>query len=89
MDVGDLQRLLPEGFTVSEPTPGLYRADGPLTPQVVATITTWCAGQGAMPEELSTGGGSLAEAYFEITSRATPPGSTASGATTPGEQASA
>jgi ABC-2 type transport system ATP-binding protein len=89
MDVGDLQRLLPEGFTVSEPSPGRYRADGPLTPQVVATITTWCAGQGAMPEELSTGGGSLSEAYFEITSKATPQGPAAAGAPNPEGQASA
>jgi ABC-2 type transport system ATP-binding protein len=70
MDVEDLARTLPEGFTATESTPGSYRVDGPVTPQVVAAVTSWCAGQGAMPEELSTGGGSLSEAYFEITSRA-------------------
>jgi ABC-2 type transport system ATP-binding protein len=70
MDVDDLTRSLPEGFAVTEAAPGSYRVDGPVTPQVVATVTSWCAGQGAMPEELSTGGGSLSEAYFAITSRA-------------------
>jgi ABC-2 type transport system ATP-binding protein len=70
MDVDDLTGSLPEGFTATESIPGNYRVDGPITPQVVATVTSWCAGQGAMPEELSTGGGTLSEAYFEITSRA-------------------
>ncbi len=70
MDVGDLTRQLPDGFSAIESSPGQYRVDGPVTPQVVASVTSWCAGQGAMPEELSTGGGSLSEAYFEITSRA-------------------
>ncbi len=70
MDSAELSRVLPEGLTTTESAPGLYRVDGAVTPQVVATVTSWCAAQGAMPEELSTGGGSLADAYFEITSRA-------------------
>ena len=69
MDVEDLTAHLPEGFVATEVDPGQYRVDGPVTPQIVATVTSWCAGQGAMPEELSTGGGSLSEAYFEITAR--------------------
>ena len=90
MDVDDLTRLLPEGFSAIESTPGRYRVDGPVTPQVVASVTSWCAGQGAMPEELSTGGGSLSEAYFEITSRAGQVGRRAPKAThVPGGQAHA
>ena len=69
MDVADLTRRLPDGFTALESSPGRYLVDGAVTPQVVALVTSWCADQGAMPEELSTGGGSLSEAYFEITSR--------------------
>jgi ABC-2 type transport system ATP-binding protein len=70
LDVGDLTRRLPPGFSATESTPGHYRVDGALTPDIVAAVTSWCASQGAMPEELSTGGGSLTEAYFEITARA-------------------
>ena len=36
MDVADLTRRLPDGFTALESTPGQYRVDGPVTPQVVA-----------------------------------------------------
>jgi ABC-2 type transport system ATP-binding protein len=90
MDVEDLTRLLPDGFSAIESTPGQYRVDGPVTPQVVASVTSWCAGQGAMPEELSTGGGSLSEAYFEITSRAGPvEATTTEGTHVPGGQAHA
>ncbi len=79
LPVADLTGLLPEGFTAVESAPGHYRVDGPVTPQIVAAVTSWCAGQGAMPEELSTRGASLTEAYFEITARAVP-GSPATGA---------
>jgi ABC-2 type transport system ATP-binding protein len=82
MDVADLSGHLPDGFSAIEPSPGRYRVDGPVTPQIVASVTSWCAGQGAMPEELSTGGGSLSEAYFEITSRAGSGGATTADATT-------
>ncbi len=70
LDVDDLSRTLPEGFAASEPTAGQYRVDGAVTPDVVAAVTAWCAAHGAMPEDLGTGGGSLMDAYFEITARA-------------------
>jgi ABC-2 type transport system ATP-binding protein len=77
LPIDGLLEALPPGFGGREPTPGQYRVDGPVTPDVVAAVTAWCAQQGAMPEELSTGGGSLSEAYFEITARSsatpTPP----------------
>jgi hypothetical protein len=38
-----------------------------------------------MPEELSTGGGSLSDAYFEITSRAGTVGASSAEATAPAE----
>jgi ABC-2 type transport system ATP-binding protein len=77
LDVDDLTGHLPEGFVASQPTPGQYRVDGPVTPEVVAAVTAWCAAQGAMPEDLGTGGGSLTDAYFEITARAEPAAGTA------------
>ena len=69
LPVNDLADRLTDGLVVQEPSPGQYRVDGPVTPAIVATVTAWCAEQAAMPEELSTNGGSLTEAYFEITAR--------------------
>lgn len=67
--LGPLVEVLPEGLIAHEPSPGRYRVDGPVTPHIVAMVTAWCAEQGAMPEQLGTAGGSLEEAYFEITAR--------------------
>ncbi len=67
--VDALTGRLTGGLVVTEPSPGEYRIQGTVTPEIVATVTAWCAEQAAMPEELSTIGGSLAEAYFEITAR--------------------
>ena len=65
----DLAARLGPGLSADEPSPGKYRVTGPITPGTVAAVTAWCAEQGAMPEQLTTGNGSLAEAYFEITAR--------------------
>lgn len=73
MAVEDLSARLTGGLVAREPSPGQYRIDGPITPEIVATVTAWCAEQAAMPEELSTSGGSLAEAYFEITAHSKRP----------------
>ncbi len=67
LPVGQLAAGLPAGLTCVEVGPGSYRVAGPVTPQVVAMVTAWCAEQGVLPEHLSTGGTSLAEAYFAIT----------------------
>jgi ABC-2 type transport system ATP-binding protein len=69
LPLADLAARLGPLLSVGEPSPGRYRVDGPVTPATVAAVTGWCAEQGAMPEQLSTGAGSLAEAYFEITAR--------------------
>ncbi len=84
LPIDGLLATLPPGFGARESTPGQYRVDGSVTPEVVAAVTAWCAQQGALPEELSTGGGSLAEAYFEITARdGTPPTAPPGGTSTP------
>ncbi len=73
----DLTPQLPAGLVATETAPGHYRVQGEVTPRAVAAVTAWCADQGAMPEELSTTGGTLADAYFEITARSRPVGTTA------------
>lgn len=73
LDVADLRSGLPAGFEVVESTPGSYRVAGPITPHTVAAVTAWCAAAGAMPTDLSTGGATLAEAYFELTTRTQAP----------------
>ncbi|MGB8021637.1 MAG: ABC transporter ATP-binding protein [Candidatus Nanopelagicales bacterium] len=69
LEVADLTRSLPPGFAAAEPVAGQYRVEGPITAEVLASVTAWCAASGAMPTQMSTSG-SLAEAYFELTAQA-------------------
>lgn len=72
LDVAALTAALPGSASASEPAPGDYRVDGPADADLVAAVTAWCAAAGAMPSQLSTTGGSLAEAYFALTASTAP-----------------
>jgi ABC-2 type transport system ATP-binding protein len=60
-------QALPEGARVEEVSPGRYRVDGGATPQMLATVASWCAQHGVQPRHLSVGTESLADAYWRLT----------------------
>lgn len=64
-----LAAALPEGYRVHESSPGNYRVLGPVNPQVVSTVTAWCAQQGVLAEELHIGKRDLEEVFLELTGR--------------------
>lgn len=64
-----LRLALPEHVTVVEAVPGRYRVSGPVDPQVVATVTAWCAGHGVLPHGLSVGQRTLEDVFLERTGR--------------------
>ena len=49
-EAAGLQAVLPAGSRVRELGPGEYVVDGVLDPQLLATVTSWCADRGVMPE---------------------------------------
>ncbi|WP_424186033.1 ABC transporter ATP-binding protein [Actinokineospora sp. G85] len=69
MDTALLLAALPEGCRVSEPTTGGYLVTGVVDPQVVSTVTAWCAQQGVLAEELNVGRRSLEDVFLELTGR--------------------
>lgn len=69
LDTGLLTAALPEDYLVRELTPGTYRVDGHVDPQVVSTVTAWCAQQGVLAEHLHVGGRDLEEVFLELTGR--------------------
>ncbi|AUI57943.1 ABC transporter ATP-binding protein [Amycolatopsis sp. BJA-103] len=69
LDTGLLTAALPEGHLVRESAPGTYLVEGAIDPQVVSTVTAWCAQQGVMPEELQVGKRTLEEVFLELTGR--------------------
>ncbi|HEV6952479.1 MAG TPA: ABC transporter ATP-binding protein, partial [Promicromonospora sp.] len=58
-----------EGYLVRESSPGAYRVTGFVDPQVVSTVTSWCAQQGVLAEELHVGRRDLEEVFLELTGR--------------------
>ncbi|MGB6161637.1 MAG: ABC transporter ATP-binding protein [Pseudonocardiaceae bacterium] len=60
---------LPEGCRASEPRPGEYLIEGLIDPQVMATVTAWCAQQGVFAEGLRVSRRSLEDVFLELTGR--------------------
>ncbi|NYI91187.1 ABC-2 type transport system ATP-binding protein [Amycolatopsis endophytica] len=69
LDTGLLSAALPEGYHVQEAAPGSYQVAGKVNPQVVSTVTAWCAQQGVLAEELHVGKRDLEEVFLELTGR--------------------
>jgi ABC-2 type transport system ATP-binding protein len=69
LDTKLLAAALPEGYDVRESAPGTYVVVGSVDPQVVSTVTSWCAQQGVLPEELQVGRRTLEEVFLELTGR--------------------
>lgn len=68
MDLSDLRVRLPSGVEATESSPGAYLVEGSVVPEVVATVTGWCASRGVMPDGLSVGPRSLEEVFLELVS---------------------
>jgi len=69
LDIDSLRSLLPSDFLVQEQPPGRYAIVGALDPQVIATVTAWCAARNVMPRGLRVGHRTLEEVFLEITGR--------------------
>jgi len=70
LDTALLAATLPAGYRVSEDTPGGYLVTGAeVTPQVMSSVTAWCAGQGVLADELRIGRRSLEDVFLDLTGR--------------------
>ncbi|MEY9873535.1 ABC-2 type transport system ATP-binding protein [Streptacidiphilus sp. MAP12-33] len=69
LDLGALLKALPDGSSAAELTPGSYLIEGPVDPQLLATVTSWCAQAGVLPEKLSVERRTLEDVFLELTGR--------------------
>ncbi|MDO9409855.1 MAG: ABC transporter ATP-binding protein [Patulibacter sp.] len=69
LDVAALTGALPEDCDVREPAPGTYLVVGPVTPQLVAGIATWCAAHGVLLGGLQVKQRTLEDVFLELTGR--------------------
>ncbi len=69
LDLVGLLTALPVGSSAHEDAPGAYRVEGEIGPQLLATLTAWCAANGVMPRGLVTGHRSLEDVFLDLTGR--------------------
>jgi ABC-2 type transport system ATP-binding protein len=60
---------LPEGTRAEEIDAGRYLISGDVTPQLLATLTAWCARRGVLAENLTVERRSLEDVFLEVTGR--------------------
>ncbi|MGR8011231.1 ABC transporter ATP-binding protein [Streptomyces hypolithicus] len=69
LDVESLLKALPEDTLAVELTPGTYRITGKIDPQLLATVTSWCAQHGVLADRLSVERHSLEDVFLELTGK--------------------
>jgi ABC-2 type transport system ATP-binding protein len=69
LDLDLLKTALPEGFSPRETTPGSYLVEGEIDPQVLATVTAWCARVNVLATDIRIDQRRLEDVFLELTGR--------------------
>ncbi|MGW7417252.1 ABC transporter ATP-binding protein [Streptomyces sp. NPDC054863] len=69
LDVASLLKALPADTVAQELIPGTYRISGKIDPQLLATVTSWCAQHGVMPEGIAVERRTLEDVFLELTGK--------------------
>ncbi|MEU6209690.1 ABC transporter ATP-binding protein [Streptomyces sp. NPDC090085] len=69
LDLASLLKALPDGTRAAEVTAGVYRVTGDVDPQMLATVASWCAQNGVLPDSLSVARHTLEDVFLELTGK--------------------
>ncbi|MEU0146841.1 ABC transporter ATP-binding protein [Streptomyces sp. NPDC006288] len=69
LDLGSLLKALPDGSEAAELTTGAYRITGRIDPELLATVTSWCAQNGVMPDGIAVERHTLEDVFLELTGK--------------------
>ncbi|MFD3512343.1 ABC transporter ATP-binding protein [Streptomyces sp. NPDC058657] len=69
LDLASLLKALPADSAAQELIPGTYRIGGKIDPQLLATVTSWCAQHGVMPDGISVERRTLEDVFLELTGK--------------------
>ncbi|MFJ9209070.1 ABC transporter ATP-binding protein [Streptomyces sp. NPDC102264] len=69
LDLGSLLKALPDGTTADELSSGVYRINGGVDPQLLATVASWCAQHGVMANGISVERHTLEDVFLELTGK--------------------
>ena len=69
LDLSLLVSALPETYKATETAPGEYLVEGDIDPQVLATVTAWCARVNVLATDMRVEQRSLEDVFLELTGR--------------------
>ncbi|MEV6107975.1 ABC transporter ATP-binding protein [Streptomyces sp. NPDC051940] len=69
LDTGSLLKALPTDSAAVEVTAGSYRVTGDITPELLATVTTWCAQNGVLPDRITVERRTLEDVFLDLTGK--------------------
>lgn len=69
LDLSLLMTALPEGYRATETGPGDYLVEGDIDPQVLATVTAWCARLNVLATDLRVEQRSLEDVFLDLTGK--------------------
>lgn len=69
LDLALLISALPEGYRVREQAPGEYLVEGTIDPQVLATVTAWCARLNILATDMRVEQRSLEDVFLDVTGK--------------------
>ena len=69
LDLSLLISALPESYRATETSPGEYLVEGHIDPQVLATVTAWCARLDVLATDMRVEQRSLEDVFLELTGR--------------------
>jgi ABC-2 type transport system ATP-binding protein len=69
LDLSLLSAALPEGYNTTEVLPGQYLVEGAINPQVLATVTAWCARLDVLATDMRVEQRRLEDVFLELTGR--------------------
>jgi ABC-2 type transport system ATP-binding protein len=69
LDLSLLVAALPEGYRAVEQSPGEYLVEGQIDPQVLATVTAWCARLNVLATDMRVEQRSLEDVFLDLTGR--------------------
>ncbi|CAM3339205.1 ABC transporter ATP-binding protein [Mycobacterium frederiksbergense] len=69
LDLALLVSALPEDYRATEATPGEYLVEGHIDPQVLATVTAWCARVNVLATDMRVEQRSLEQVFLDLTGR--------------------
>jgi ABC-2 type transport system ATP-binding protein len=69
LDLDLLRSILAEEYSTEEVSPGTYLVAGPVTPEVVAAVTAWCARINVLATDMRVETRSLEDVFLDLTGR--------------------